>query len=243
MNHSFPITEEELDLIDRYLNDHLPVAERAAFEQRLADQQDWRQKVEEIRLISLGIREWMLEQRLEAFEENVPAAIVPVKKTDWKKWLVAASVIVLVVAGAWLLFREPENEKLFAAYYKPDPGLPVGMGGNSSNYIFYDGMVDYKEGNYTVAIEKWKSVGDRYAYTDTLNYYLGLACMGAGNMEQAVQYLGKVFEKDSSPYTQKAIWYQALAYIKLGNNAAAGALLRQTAGMPEAKTLLNRISD
>ena len=244
MNNSFHITEEDLDFIDRYLNNHLPIAERAAFEQRLVDEQNWRQKVEEIRLISLGIQEFTLEQKLREFEENIASEVIHIKKHGWKKWLVAASVIALVVVGTLFLFRKPENEKLFTAYYKPDRGLPVVMGEeSSSNYTLYDGMIDYKEGNYMVAIEKWKSIDDQYAYTDTLNYYIGLAYMGAHNMEKAVTYLNRVSEKVSSIYKQKAIWYQALAHIKLGNKNAANSLLKKAEDIPEVKELLKRLSD
>lgn len=111
-----------------------------------------------------------------------------------------------------------------------------------SNYILYDGMIDYKEGNYAKAIEKWKSMGDSHTYTDTLSYYMGLANMGAGNMEQAVKYLDDVLKKESNIYQQKATWYLALIYIKQDNKKAAVSLLKKIEGMSAAIELLSRIS-
>lgn len=243
MSNTNDISPEDLELIDRYLQDRLQDTELASFEERMAADSDWQQKVNEVRLLSLGISEAALEEKLDRFhtEMNRPALKIAHKKDNRKKWLAAAAVIVIVILGGVQLFQKPAHEKLFAAYYKPDPGLPVVMGEEGkSNYTLYDGMIDYKEGNYTKAIEKWKSIGD--SHTDTLSYYMGLANMSAGNMEQAVKYLDDVLGKEGNVYQQKATWYLALIYIKQDNKEAAANLLKKIEDMPEAKELLSRIS-
>ncbi|MBN8789020.1 MAG: hypothetical protein J0I84_18195 [Terrimonas sp.] len=244
MNNAFHISKEELELIDKYLNNHLYGDELAAFEQRLLEDTIWKQKVEEVKLISLSIQEAGLEKKLDAFRQELTAPeIAPVKNITWKKWMVAAAVIILMAVSTLLVLRKPEHERLYSAYYKPDPGLPVVMGEEAkSNYTLYDGMIDYKEGNYNKAIEKWKSIGDTNEYTDTLNYYIGVAALSAGDMEQAVLYLNKASAKTHSSYRQKAMWYLALIYIKQDNKTAAEKLLKNIHDIPEAKTLLKLIA-
>ncbi|GAB3420586.1 tetratricopeptide repeat protein [Niabella aquatica] len=244
MNNENNISQEDLALIEQYLHLHLPAAELLSFEQRLSADAGWRQKVEEVRLMMVGIQEAVLQDKLDQFHNEInPATLkaVSVQKSSWKKWMAAAAVIVIVILGGSLLFQFPAHEKLFAAYYKPDPGLPVVMGAEGkSHYTLYDGMIDYKEGNYAKAIEKWKSIGD--GHTDTLSYYMGLANMSAGNMEQAVKYLDDVLGKEGSVYWQKATWYLALIYIKQDNKEAAATLLKKIEDMPLAKELLSRMS-
>lgn len=245
MNNENSITLKELELIDAYLHQQLEGDALTSFKERLSANADWREKVNEIRLLSLSISEAALEEKLSHFhnEINRPALKVAHKKDNRKKWLAAAAVIVIVILGGSLLFQKPAHEKLFAAYYKPDPGLPVVMGEEGkSNYILYDGMIDYKEGNYTKAIEKWKNMGDSHTYTDTLSYYMGLANMSAGNMEQAVKHLDDVLKKENNVYQQKATWYLALIYIKQDNKKAAVNLLKKIEDMPAARELLNRMS-
>ncbi len=245
MNIPENILPEELDLIDRFLANELTSEEAEAFEKKLAEDTRWQSLVKEISLITIGIQEASLQEKLSAFHTPASTAkLVTLKQAGWKKWAVAASVITLVALGGWFLLNRPENEKLFANYYKPDPGLPVVMGeNNKTNYTLYDGMIDYKEGNYHKAIEKWKSIGDQQAYTDTLNYYIGMANIAAGKMEPAIQYLNEVHKTENSVYTQKASWYLALTYLKLGKIDLARGLLKQMENdMQEAKELLDRIA-
>lgn len=234
-----------MQLIGEYLSGELSASETLSFENRLSTEPIWKEKVEEIRIITLGIQEASLEQMLSTLRhEKTNNKTVSMKSAVWKRWLVAASVITIVAIGTLLIFNKPKNEKLFAAYYKNDPGLPVVMGdGDNSNYTLYDGMIDYKEGNYNKAIKKWNSIGNNNRFTDTLNYYIGVANIGAGNLTEAIKNLEHVSEKEDSRFYEKAMWYLSLIYIKQKKNDAAKNLLNKISAIPEAKTLLSHLSD
>lgn len=124
MNNENSITLEELELIDAYLHQQLKGEALAFFEERLSADAGWRVKVNEIRLLSLSISEAALEEKLSHFhnEMNRPALKLAHKKNNRKKWLAAAAIIIIVILGVSLLFQKPAHEKLFDAYYKPDPG-------------------------------------------------------------------------------------------------------------------------
>ena len=57
MNWNKPITDEEWSLIDRYLDDELENNERAEFESRLEQDDDWREAVASVRAMRIGIQE------------------------------------------------------------------------------------------------------------------------------------------------------------------------------------------
>lgn len=243
VSNKFNLSEEELELIDNYLRNRLSGNALSAFNNRLQSDEDWKKKVEEVKLISLGISQASLEEKLSEFHRDITMPeIVTVKDRSRKKWLAAASVIGLMIISTVMILSKPEHEKLYGEYYKPDPGLPVVMSEGKSNYTLYDGMIYYKEGNYAKAIEKWNTITDKTMYADTLNYYMGVAGMNAGNMELAITYLDKIAKKENSPYRQKAIWYLALMYIKQNNIPAAEPLLKKIDHIPEAKELLQRLS-
>ena len=109
MNNDFNITQEELELIDKYLNKQLPESELAAFEKKLADDETWRDKVDQIRFMSIGIQESTLSAKLNNFHSslNVEANGKTQKSIEinWGKRLaVAASTILVVGTLSWLLF-------------------------------------------------------------------------------------------------------------------------------------------
>ncbi|WP_324584086.1 hypothetical protein [Agriterribacter sp.] len=63
------------------------------------------------------------------------------------------------------------------------------------------------------------------------------------NDDKALKCLQAVSKNQSSLYRQKAMWYLALIYIKQEKKAAVRDLLNSITDIPEAKELLNRISD
>lgn len=239
---SIKISQEELDLIDRYLKDDLEGAELSSFKDRLINDGDWEKKVHEVQLLSLGIQESLLRDKLDAFHKNIskPTMTAVSGTSNLKRWLVAASIIAIAVLAGLFLFEKPKHEKLFSSYFSQDPGLPVVMGTEEKNYTLYDGMIDYKEGNEDIAIKKWKSIGDKTGYTDTLHYYIGVAYLNEASYTDALQYLDKV-AAEQSVYTEKAKWYKALVYVKIEDTEAAKTLLQELGDYPKAKELYQQL--
>jgi tetratricopeptide (TPR) repeat protein len=217
MNPDNNITQEELENIERYFTNNITNDEKATFEERLQNDVNFKNKVEDIRTMLLGIETQVLKERLEEFHKEIPKTISSkkehskVKYLDFRKMVAAAAVIIAI--GSFWFFNNPSNERLYSSYFIPDPGLPTTMG-STDNYNFYDAMVDYKQKNYKKAISKWEVLQQESPKNDTLNYFLGVANLADGQTDLAITYLQNTTLQTESVFIEDAHYYLGLAYLK-----------------------------
>lgn len=247
MNNSRHITEDELELIDKYLHKDLAEVELSVFEQRLATDAEWKEKVEEVKMLSIGIQEDALLSKLDSFHNAIPASDTTAKpkiiEVNWLKRLAVAAILILgITTLSWLLFfQKTGTEKLYAAYYSPDPGLATLMG-VSDHYEFDNAMVDYKTGDYTKALDTWLTMLKVNPENDTLHYFIASAYLAQENEEQAAVYFDKVIRQQQSVFLQDAQWYKALLLLKQGKKEDAVSLLKVT-GHPDKDALLRELEE
>ena len=245
---SYELSQEELAYIAQYLNDELEHEHREVFELQLKHDEEFRQKVAEVKALLIGVRERNLAQQLDAFHQTLEQEVrgsngggktIPY----YRQWWVAASAAIIVLSGIWWVwFYTPSPERLYRSYFVPDMGLPVEMSTTDTiRYTFYDGMISYKEGNYADALEKWETLAeDRFA-SDTLLYYRGVAYMGMGDIDNALSHLATVAADRRSVFYDEATWYLALCYLKLDDQRAATSLLRRIPDDHRATMLLEQM--
>ena len=226
MNRNTDITPEELATIERYIFKQMPQDEYETFSRKLEEDEDLREKTKSTRLLLLGIQEAELTDRIDAFHKDLPffkqkKVKRAAKVFSFKKWLVAASVIILVGVGALLFFNHfNTQEKLFSKYYQPDPGLITAMG-ISQNYLFDHAMIDYKTKKYDSAIKAWQKLLAEKPDNDTLNYYMGSALLASDKSEEAIPYFEKVAKDTGSYFLDDSYWYLGLALVKQQKNEKA----------------------
>ncbi|GGG82449.1 hypothetical protein GCM10007415_14170 [Parapedobacter pyrenivorans] len=242
---SYELSQEELAYISQYLNGELGAIEQAAFEQRLHTDPTWQQKVSEVKTLRVGVREANLVDQLNEWHEEVRSTNGGEAKARWlhRRWWVAASMAAAVLLGVWWgVFSEQSDEQLYQAYFVQDTGLPVAMSGtDTSHYMFYDGMIDYKEGKYADALAKWAPLAQAGEMTDTLRYFSGMAYMGLEQTELAIEQLFPVASNRLSACYEEAVWYLALCYLRQGNRETAVALLKRIDGNEHAAELLKKL--
>jgi len=241
LKQEYDISPEEFDLIERYLGKTLTGEESVAFEKRLQEEPVWKEKVNEVNLLMLGIRETALVKKLEGFHHALAGESL-IKKTKpvismARVWLVAASCIALLGLGYWwLMGSESKYDKMYAAYYQPDPGLPTTMS-VANNYQFDKGMVAYKAGDYREATDIWLGLAQSMPGNDSLFYFLGVAELALQHRDKALNYLKPLADDPQKPYSKEACWYAGLLLLKEGKTEEAAAFIRK-AQHPESKKLL-----
>jgi len=218
MSPNTNITQELLEFVERCLNKTATNEELQKFESKLENDSEFKTQVEDIKTLLFGIESQALKEKLDdfhqEFNETKKNKSVPVKFLPFRKIAVAA-ILVIALGSFWFLSSNT-NEKLYAKYFSPDPGLPTMMGENQ-NFEFYDAMVNYKQGEYTKAIKKWMPLLVNAPKNDTLNYFLGIAQLANKHEKKAIEYFKIVTQLETSTFKNDAYYYLGLAYLKADN--------------------------
>jgi len=244
LDTNYTISTAEFESIEQYLLDRMETEQRIAFENRIQTDSAWAYKVEEVKLLLAGIETATMKERLNSYHENLKknqpekggGKIIFIQR----KLTVAASVALLATISIWL-FTTSKNkyEKIYATYYKPDPGLMSAMG-VSDNYVFNKAMLNYKIGKYKAAIDEWGKLKIELPQNDTLNYFLGAAQQANGNNAAAVELLKSMTTDAAKPFYKDACWYTGLALLEQGAVKEAIPYFEKS-DRPESKELISKI--
>lgn len=226
-NNKIENNQENVDLIDAYLLGTLDSDQLAEFNERMELYPDFRQMVKDQKALMQSVEEINLQDSLESFHAEIKEE--PQKKWMSREWLaLAASILVLISVSTWAIFNSGNSaEKVFAANFKPDPGLPTTMG-TASDYEFYYGMVNYKRKEYSEAINRWEPLYAANPENDTVVYFLGVANLANGNARQAEKYLQMAKQKTESVFYEETKYYLALSLLKENKIDEAKAVLEQS---------------
>jgi hypothetical protein len=209
MNDGKKLTQAQFERIEAYLRQTMSEGERLQFEKEMAGNDAFRKEVEIERELMLAVEAGAMKSRMEKIHRRL---FQTPNKTMWIA--IAASIILLVAVGIWLISRPDPVDRLYAESFTVDPGLPVPMSA-TDDYLFYDAMVDYKKGKYDLAESKWSTLLIESPVNDTLLYYIGMCNVNDGNHDKAIPYLQKVIQLGSIAFRGKSEWYLALCYLRL----------------------------
>ena len=234
------ISQEQQEEFERFLLNQMEFNEESSFNEKLERDPSLKKQFEEFKALFFTVEEAGLRQVLNNFHDNLPTPKEG-RKRNFSLYRIAAGVAVLVALGLWFFNRPGPNDRLYETYFVADPGLPTVMG-NSNNYEFYEAMVEYKQGNYVVAIQKWERLYEEKSENDTLNYFLGAALLAKNLPKQAMPYFEKVLNNQDSFFLDDAHFYLALAHIKEGQTTEAIKNLEASKN-PKGKQLLTRLQN
>lgn len=239
------ISQEEFERIEAYLNGMLSDEDLVVFENRLKNEDGLSTKVEDIKTVLSGLETQALKEQLNVFHEELSTKkqdeIInqpKVRTLNWKRIAVAA--VLIIGLGSFWIFNGNSNQRLYAKYFSPDPGLPTTMSSNS-NYEFYYAMVSYKKGDYKTAISKWEILHESKPKNDTLNYFIGSALMADKKVNEAISYFNNVTKQNDTTFKSEAFYYMGLAHLKSNDTKSAINALKQS-NLPQSKDLLKKLN-
>lgn len=237
-------TPELLEAVERYDNGSMTPEERRSFENQLKDI-DFKALVEDIRMTLLSIETQALKERLDEFHKEIPENR-PVEKSTTKVRFLSFSKItiaagIIIALGIFWMFSGSSNEKLFNQHFRPDPGLPTTMS-SSDSFVFYDAMVNYKQGDYKTAISKWQKLAVKAPENDTINYFLGVAYLADKNADKAIPFLNKTIYNTESVFLEDAHYYLGMAYLKSDRKGEAIREFKKS-GSEKSNDLLKDLQD
>ena len=239
------IPQEELERMERHILGRLNEEERRRFEGELSVDKGLREKYRAVERMLAGLEEAGFRELMEVAHSDIPGQQTSTKERKLIRWhpiAVAASVVMLLLLGLLLWQNsQPKNEKLFAAYFEPDPGLITAMS-SESQYEFDRAMVDYKIGEYEEAISRWEKLVQNDSQNDTLLYFLGTSHLALQQAGVAVPYLQEVMGDEGSAFKEDARWYLGLAYILSADYVKAKTNLSKSPH-PNVQLLIEQIPE
>ncbi len=243
MKDNSNITQELLETIERYYNDSMSKEERIEFETKLQQDTTFKSQVEDIKLLLFGIESQSLKEKLNEFHGELPIQMETEDPSSKVRFLhfrkIAAAAIIIIASASFWFFSGSSNERLYNSYFSPDPGLPTTMS-SSNNYDFFDAMVNYKQGDYQKAIDKWETLQQKEPKNDTVNYFLGVANLAENKTDEAIVFLKETASKQESVFNDDANYYLGLAYLKNDDKENAIKFLKLSTN-ENSKKLLEKL--
>ncbi len=226
---------ELLERIETYLLGQMEEAETQSFESEIADNEQLAMEVEQVKSLFTGIEASAIRERvgelIAAEETQKQGKSIRFRSVFAIGFAVAAAVAVLLAVFLWPKTEAQQLDALYAEFKTPDPGLPGKMG-SSNNYALDDAMVDYKQGNWEVAISKFETLANDESASDTVLYYLAMCFAESGRDAEAIDYLKRA-ENLGGEYQQKAEWQHALMDLKRNEPVQVRYSLQRIASNPE----------
>ncbi|MFD2725452.1 tetratricopeptide repeat protein [Hyunsoonleella rubra] len=248
MKDNSNIPQDLLEIIESYLDGTMTTQELKDFNRLLELDEDFRTQVEDVKTMLYGIEAQSLKEDLDEFHKDVSITETEKNITSGKvrflnySKLAAAAAIVVAVGSIWFFSGNP-NQSIYSKYYSPDPGLATTMSSSETDFEFLDAMVNYKHGDYDLAIKKWGALSEKEPENDTLNYFIGSAYLANKNEAEAIPFLERAVEaEDDFVFLNDAYFYLGLAYIKEGNVELAKKYLTLSE-TDSAKIILSELTD
>lgn len=208
--------EEINDKIDDYILGRLPAEEREAFDMLIRQNPDLKKEVDHLKLIRKGITQHQRQVLKKHLQQMEPAA------SGFKWWYAAAALIPLIALCIWY-FYPASGESVYYAYYTTYPNYEAGISrnetGSSDNRALAFQL--YEKGQFKAAIQQLQTIIDENPEDSPALFYLGLSYLETDSPEKAIPHLKALAEKTSSDYQEAALWYYALAHLKLDNKSEA----------------------
>lgn len=205
--------------IDKYYLNELTSEELKAFEKLLKTDVELRKEFEFQNDLSLSIKSHekdILKSRLQQHEQAKEVR----KESGWKKWLVAASILILIgVAGiTYFNFSTPDYDKLYAQNFEAYPNTEFNITrGENKPSLEYNAFSAYESGDYKQAIPLFLELKETNA-SKYLDFYLAQSYLANDNYDKALTIFEETIQHQEA-FVDEAHWFAALAALKLNTKA------------------------
>lgn len=215
--------ELDIELIEKYLKGTLTPEELKNFDQRIKDDADFAEKIEDYKDIIDGIQlasHHEFKAEVASWEEEIKAEEGKGKQlvfTPWKKYLsIAATLILLVTAGIYFLMppKAVDSQHLFYAYFTPYEDIITVRGDESDVFQekLQQAMVHYNNQNYQGAITLFRSYLESKPEDDAARLYLGICFLTEKEFKKSIDSFDPIISTEGR-FKDQAEWYSALAYL------------------------------
>ncbi len=223
------ITEKEIALIESYLANELAKEEVRDIEKRMKLDPGFADQVRLIQGMPIVLR-----TDIKGFKEDLASVVdqagqlpsTKVKPLVSRRWLVAASIAAVV--GLITLFypRKGSPDQLFASYFTvPDENITV-RNQTNADQVLVQAINDYNAKQFAAATAGFAKILTSSPDRIDVAFYLAIALMADDRVAEAIQAF-EAIQKHEGVFSNAIDWYQALAYLKLGDVDSATEFLQE----------------
>lgn len=214
------------ELIQAYLENKLSKEKKAECDHMFETDADFRKEVQfhkDMKAAFSGLERERIKAKLQKFESEIH---MPKQKT-YTKWLVAASILIIIGIGAMTFLNNPvDSDQLYLSYFEPYENVvqPITRGESIEN-MKTEVFIAYEKAEYEKAAQGF----NKLYQTTKESYYLlyeANALMANDQPEKAIPLLKKQLAANDA-FAEKSRWYLALAYLKTKKPEKAKEFLRE----------------
>ncbi|RYY93799.1 MAG: hypothetical protein EOO11_19110 [Chitinophagaceae bacterium] len=225
------LSENDHELLVRYLDGELDAGECSSLEGRLQQEDALQEGLENLQLATRALHWGALQQQVaSARTQHELAATTPatIRRMPWLRYsLAAAAVLLLVWIGTRLMAPAAGPETLYAQHFVEWEPTQL-RGGDTAP----DQSTAYLAGNFRQVVDDLQQAHRmRGTYAVLKEQYLrgALAAMHLKEWSTALSFLA---ELDSSAYSDDADYYKALVFLRVTRYGDALALLEKIRNNP-----------
>ncbi len=219
--------------IEKYLDGTLSAEEKKLFEAQLKQDEELTEEVKLHQDIRLGIQLFASSTLKETLGLSDQDAVLfknsaepkPSNANDGQRlytWMVvAASLSTILFLGYLLLENTSSDQALVSSYYQSYPNIlnPVNRSAIAAEDVLTHALHAYEERQFQEAITLFeKHEGNMQG---GYRFYYALSFLETDQPEQAIEILETVVEERVPLFYHPALWYQALAYLKINQKSKA----------------------
>jgi tetratricopeptide (TPR) repeat protein len=229
--------------IEDYLRGNLSEDEKKLFEDKLksdpafAEEFDLNKRLENA-IVNDDIdnfREILKNIHKKLYPESEPAksGTKRLLHTALKYWKIAAVVFIILIPLTVIMYiminDSRSNSEIFYRNYERYPTFSDyrSMFKDVKDSTFIDGLNNYKNGDFTVAVGYFNQVVENDETNIAAKFLLGISYIEITNYNRAIYSFEYVIESGDTLYSQQAEWYLALCFIKIGKTNDAKSLLQR----------------
>jgi tetratricopeptide (TPR) repeat protein len=221
--------EDSIEHIEKYLLGKLSDSERETFEMRMREDKKFSRMVENHRSLLRGIEIGFNKEikNMLKDEESAHAGSLSSRKTKFYSIRmitgVAAAILIVLILAYFLRPQKTTPTEIFADYYSVYPNIEIPI--SRSEEIGTIAYSAYEKGKYSSALNEFLEIKKENPDNPAPYFYAGICQIELNRPEEAIRLFREVQDLDTSKYTIPSMWYEALSYLKTGNQEEAAHLL------------------
>lgn len=239
---------EDIQIIEQYLENKLTPAESKDIEQRIANDTDFKNLFENYQKAIKSIKIFGHQQLKEKLKQIKPnrfqterselmstyknrySANKPVRFMLLRVAAVFFGLLFLSLPVYYIAFHKSTSDRIYDNYFTPynDIITEKGNAANAEN-SFNAAMFYYNNKKYVEANVIFSNIFKKASNNDTILFYYGISLFAEKKTIQAIGIFKKLKEDKSSIFNNYGMtdWYLALAYIKAKDKSNAKKILNE----------------